>query len=396
MIKIILLIAALIAGLIIGPELAGNQGYVLISAANQTLEMSLTTLLILIVALLGVFFLLEYALRTLFSSMSTTRSWFSGRKRRKARELTHNGLLKLVEGNWKQAEKLVVKAAPHSESPLLNYLAAAEAAQGRGNTEERDKYLQQAAECDENALAMILTRAKMQFREGQYEEALANLEGLRQAHPRNPMMLGLLKDTYIKLDEWRPLLQLLPVLKKAAVIDENEKQTLTMQAECGLMTQISANKGSEGLLTHWHSLSRQFRQQPEALVCLVRLLVERKADDAAFSMLKEVLKKNPDERLIASVPELTLADYHPAIVTLTDLLRYNEANPITHSALGELYARDNKWQEAKQHLEKALDVRQSVSDYALLVEVLEKLNQSGEANTVSRQALRLALPNKAS
>jgi len=45
MIKLLLLVAALIAGIVVGPMLAGNKGYVLISAANQTIEMSLTTLI---------------------------------------------------------------------------------------------------------------------------------------------------------------------------------------------------------------------------------------------------------------------------------------------------------------------------------------------------------------
>ena len=55
MIKLLLLVAALIAGVVVGPMLAGNQGYVLISAANQTVEMSLTTLLILVVVLFVLF-----------------------------------------------------------------------------------------------------------------------------------------------------------------------------------------------------------------------------------------------------------------------------------------------------------------------------------------------------
>ena len=59
MIKLLLLVAALIAGIVVGPMLAGNQGYVLISVANHTLEMSLTPLIILVVVLFGAFFLLE-------------------------------------------------------------------------------------------------------------------------------------------------------------------------------------------------------------------------------------------------------------------------------------------------------------------------------------------------
>lgn len=45
MVKLLLLVIALIAGIIVSPDLAGHQGYVLISFANQTIEMSLTTLI---------------------------------------------------------------------------------------------------------------------------------------------------------------------------------------------------------------------------------------------------------------------------------------------------------------------------------------------------------------
>ena len=122
MIKILLLVIALIAGLIVGPDLAGNQGYVLISLANQTMEMSVTTLATLIFMLVLGLFIFEYIVRKLFSISGTTNRWISTRKVNKARELTYSGLLKLREGDWKQAEKLVVKGAEHSDTPILNYL----------------------------------------------------------------------------------------------------------------------------------------------------------------------------------------------------------------------------------------------------------------------------------
>ena len=205
MIKLLLLVAALIAGIVVGPMLAGNQGYVLISAANQTVEMSLTTLIILVVVLFGAFFLLENILKRLFSLGSSTRGWFSGRKTRKARLQTSEGLTKVIEGDWKQAEKLVVKSAKHSDAPLLNYLAAAEAAQGQGDASQRDEYLKLAAEIDGQSLAVALTRAKLQYRQQQFEQAVATLQDIKRDHSRNPVLLTLLKDCYIRLEDWKPL-----------------------------------------------------------------------------------------------------------------------------------------------------------------------------------------------
>ncbi|WP_188008968.1 heme biosynthesis HemY N-terminal domain-containing protein [Grimontia hollisae] len=394
MIKILLLVIALIAGLVVGPDLAGNQGYVLISAANQTIEMSVSTLVILVVFAFAALFILEWLIRKLFSLSSSTRGWFSGRKNKKARALTNEGLLKLLEGDWKQSEKLLLKGVNHSDAPLLNYLAAAEAAQGRGDIDNRDRYLQQAADFGIDNLATALTRAKLQYRQGQYEEALASLQGLVDANPRNPVLLSLLKDTYLKLQDWQALLRLMPSLKRVKAVSEAEAERLELKAECGLMAHIATQKGSDGLLAHWNSLSRSARQQPKLIGCLVKQLIARKADSEAYIILRENLKKHPDESLISLVPELSLPDYHPAILKLQDVLRYNENNPVTHSALGQLYFREGKWAEARTHFEKALDIRPDVSDYAWLVDTLEKLNDPSAANHLSREALKLALPHK--
>ncbi|MGF1683054.1 heme biosynthesis HemY N-terminal domain-containing protein [Photobacterium minamisatsumaniensis] len=394
MIKLLLLVAALIAGIVAGPMLAGNQGYVLISVANQTLEMSLTTLILFIVILFGAFFLLETILKRLFSLGSSTRGWFSGRKARKARLQTSAGLMKVIEGDWRQAEKLVVKSVKHSDTPLLNYLAAAEAAQGQGDASQRDEYLKQAADIDSQSLAVALTRAKLQFRQQQYEQAMATLQEIKSDHSRNPVLLSLLKECYLKLEDWKPLLALLPQLEKAGVLQAEDIAVLEVQAECGIMKHLAKQGGSEGLMGHWNSLSRKAKLRPELVACFVTLMSEHNADSEAYGVLRDTLKKNNDNSLIELVPTLKLADYHPAIVRLQDLLRYDSSNPSTHSALGQLFIHEEKWEEAKQHFEKAIALNPNVADYGYLVNTLEKLDQAQAAADASRQALTLALPAK--
>lgn len=395
MAKIFILVFVLILGLFVGPQFAGNQGYVLISIANQTLEMSVTTLGTLIFLLILGLFILEFVVRKLFSIPAATSHWVLTRKTAKARALTQGGLLKLLEGDWKQAEKLVVKGADNSDAPLLNYLAAAEAAQYRGDIESRDHYLQQASDAGKNNLATALTRAKLQYRQGQYEEALASLKDLQETHPHNKVLLTLLKDTHIKLNDWEALLKLMPTLAKHEVISEEQATKLNIEAECGLMTRIATQQGSTGLLKHWNSLSRHNKQQTMLVANLTKELINQQADDEAYTILRDTIKKRPDDELIALIPQLNLADYKPAITKLNEMLRSNENNPAIHSALGQLCFRINDWQKAREHFELALKNRQNVADYARLVDTLEKLDDSGAANLISREALKVALPNKA-
>lgn len=392
MIKLLLLVIALIAGIIISPDLAGQQGYVLISFANQTIEMSLTMLVIVIIALVGAFFILEFILRRLFSLGTSTRGWFSGRHVRKARKNTAEGLLKVAEGDWKPAEKLLSKAAHYSDAPILNYLAAAEAAQGLGKTEQRDEYLKLAAEQDSQNLAVALTRAKLQIRQQQFEQALATLQDVQQNHPRNPMVLTLLKQCYLQLEDWKALQALLPLLKKANVITAEEEARLDVQAQCGQMQHLGQQNGSDGLVGYWNNMGRKDKQNPELVSCFIKQMMARHADSDAYPVLRDVLKKHPDDRLIALVPQLQLPDRHPAITTLQHLLSSNDKNPVLHSALGEMLMADGKWDQAKEHLEKAVSIRSNVTDYAHLVATLEQLGETQAAAEVSRQALQLAKP----
>ncbi|EVU12227.1 hemY family protein, partial [Vibrio parahaemolyticus V-223/04] len=65
MIRLIFLFVVLGAGLFVGTQFSGQQGYVLISIANKTIEMSVTTLVIFVIATLAGLFLLEYLIKKL-------------------------------------------------------------------------------------------------------------------------------------------------------------------------------------------------------------------------------------------------------------------------------------------------------------------------------------------
>ncbi|CSI81474.1 HemY protein [Vibrio cholerae] len=125
------------------------------------------------------------------------------------------------------------------------------------------------------------------------------------------------------------------------------------------------------------------------MMCFITQLIQRKADYEAFSMIKESLKKQATPELYALLPELNISDRHPLIALLQEALRRDGNNAEAHSALGQLYLREKHWADAQKHLEKALSLRSSVSDYAYLADALEKQNFTRAAHDVSRKALSL-------
>lgn len=82
MIRLIVIVAVMVAGLIFGPEASGNKGYVLISLGNYTVESSVTSAVILAVLFYGALLIVEWVLARLFGLRRKTQGWFGSRRRR--------------------------------------------------------------------------------------------------------------------------------------------------------------------------------------------------------------------------------------------------------------------------------------------------------------------------
>lgn len=67
MLKILLLFALLIAGIVLGPMIAGHQGYVPIQTDNYNIETSVTGLVIILILAMVVLFAIEWPLRRIFA-----------------------------------------------------------------------------------------------------------------------------------------------------------------------------------------------------------------------------------------------------------------------------------------------------------------------------------------
>ncbi len=390
MIRILILFAVLGAGLLAGTMFSGQQGYVLISIANSTLEMSVTTLVIFLVITMAALFAIEHIIKKIIETSSTTWNWFSVRKMRRSRRYTNEGIIKLLEGDWLGAEKKVTRWANHHDMPLLCYLIASEAAQGQGDKEKRNQYLALASKQENSYLAVELTRSKQLVRDGDYSEACETLQTLLEKYPNNTIALNLLKTTYQQLGMWQRLLDLLPKLKKSKQVDQEEHAQLLVVAHQGLINDIATQEGSDGVIQHWNGLSRKLKQNVELVGAFAKQLIERDADNAALTVLKETLKKHPSPELFALLPTLNMSDVHPIMTLLHGAISKDDTNAAAHSALASLYYRQEKWDETQEHLESALQVRSNVEDYALLADTLEQKGQTKAAHEVSRKALTLA------
>jgi len=213
----------LLLGAAVAVMIQQDNGYVLLSYDVWTVEMSLALLALILVVGFGVlYFLIRFLVRT-WLLPKQVKEWNQRRGIRLSQRSLTRGLLEMSEGNWAVGEKFLTKYAEQSETPLLNYLAAARAAQLQGEHERRDSYIKLAHEHMPSAdVAVSLTQAELQLADRQLEQALATLKHLRSVAPKHTYVLRLLSRLYEQLGDWEQLHALLPELRKRKVASKED------------------------------------------------------------------------------------------------------------------------------------------------------------------------------
>ena len=394
MLKVLVLFLLLIAGIVVGPMIAGHQGYVLIQTDNWNVETSVTGLAIILIVALLVILALEWLLRRLFRTGAKTRGWFVGRKRRRAHRQTQSALMKLAEGDHKQVEKLLSRNADHAEQPVVNYLLAAEAAQQRGDEARANQHLERAAELTENdPIPLEITRARIQLARNEDHAARHTIDRLLEVTPRHPEVLRLAEQAYVRTGAWAALLDILPAMEKSQVSDENHRAALQLQGWLGLMNQAMAEQGSDGLKRWWQNLSRKTRQEPALQVAMADHLIECNDPDTAQQIVLDGLKRQYDERLVLVMPRLKSGNPEQLEKALRQQIKQHGATPLLHSTLGQLLMQHGEWQQASEAFREALKQRPDAYDYAWLADALDRLHHPEEAAKMRRDGLLLTLKN---
>lgn len=385
MIRLIVLVAAMVAGLIFGPQASGNKGYVLISLGNYTVESSVTSAVILAVLFYGALLIVEWLLGRVFGLRRKTLGWYGSRRRRKANQQTVAATLAMAEGHYSQAEKLMLKGASNSDTPLLNYLSAAKAAQARGDDVRRDQYLQKAQEENPKAeLALTLTQTQLQIEQGQYDTALAMLESVYALNPRHPMVLDQLRQVHQAREDWAALIDLIPVLHKVGKLTPKQEEDLLQQAWRGRLN--AASGALETLRPIWQELPRKLRQDPDLLAAYGDRLRQLGADNEAAELWLDALRKQVSPQLLARLPKLKLDSYQPMLT----LLQKIQDQPGVDATLAQVYLLAGQLDDAQRLLEQEAAKAPNAAVYHALGQVMDKRRLTNKANEYYRQALQLA------
>lgn len=321
--------------------------------------------------------------------------WRQLRHTRRAQEGLYRGLLHLAEGSWIKAEKRLVSDLRYHEHPLINYLAAACAAQGQGDLEKRNEYLARAHTYgSEQPFAVGMMQAQLHVLSQQREQAAAILNDLRARDAQHTHVLRLLVQIYRELEDWTNLVNLVPELRKHQIFTTEDLARLELDAHRALLS-LSLPIGSLDILQRsWRLVPQPLRAHPALVEVYARQLARQGDPRGALALLNDALMRAFDVRLAVVYGEVVRAhgeDAAAALGTLETYAREHTNEPGLLLAFAQLAIAAKQKPRAREYLEKSLALRASVPAYRELAELLEQAGQPDKARECYRKALDLSV-----
>lgn len=391
-----LIFLGLLAGTLISLGISQDTGYIRVTIGHYLVETNFWVgSAFIVIAALALHWILNLSHR-LRITPGALSSWMRTSGQRRARRQTTRGLLELAEGNWGRARKLLESGANKADTPLINYLSAAEAAHEQGDHEEAEVLLRKAWESTAGSdLAVGLTQAKLQLSAGKLEQALATLLRLRRKSPNHPFVLKQLSNAYIALEDWQALSELLPELRRQAVMDDQSLNNLEKQVWLNVIDQAAERlerqppeqRNMDHLDRIWDQLPPARREDTAVILHYAQHLAELGSESRAEALLRKVLRRQWSDELINLYGRLQGSRADEQLLMAEGWLQERPNNPELLLALGRLSLRNQLWGKAKEYFETSINLKRKQETAAELCRLYAHLGQYEQSVRLLRQGI---------
>ena len=330
-----------VAGALVAQLLIQDPGRVLVSFRGTDYAFTVVSGLL----MLGAALLVAWLLWTIV--MLPFRGWRGFRTRQERARLT-DGLTALQQGHWSRAEKLLVQAADRGDAEALARVAAAQAADARGDAAAAQRQLEALG--DRHPGARAIAGAERALADDRPTDALVALDtpGAQPLPPRGLLLraqalaaLGRAQDAYGLLGALRQQ-QALP----AAQLDELQARW----SEAGLREAADANVLAE----RWDTLPKPLRSDPAVVAAYAERAAALRWDEAAAKRLEQALDTRWDEPLADLYGRLPIGRLDARRGNLERWLQAHPASPALLLALARLAREQGQWPQAEAYLHRAL------------------------------------------
>ena len=358
-----------------------DPGYLLIAFGEYTFETSLFALLILFIFA----YLCIRLLLSILGWVNPIRLMAFGKEisqRRRIGSNTLEGLLYFARGNWQLSLKLLRKGMKDKDASVVNYLAAAYAAFELGEKDKWKQFLDLAEETFPVSKPTVDSlRAQLLYRSDQLEQCLAVLEQTKNTSPNDQKLMVLLKDVYLKLEEWVELESLVPVLEKnkTIAVDEVEQIRKRLLMENLNSLYAKASDGSENeriqLQKLWKKCPQLFKQDAKVAGHYAGLLLDLGDKIEAAKVIEHALEKCWNVDLVILYGASEYDSYSRQLLVSERWLKSRPADAELFLTLARICMRGELWGKAREYYEASLRIKPTVCAFGELGRMLRGLGE---------------------
>ena len=376
------IVLALLVSLNLG--FPGDPGYLLIAFGSTTFETSLFALLVAFIVLYVVIKLILIVLRWInpWQLIRFGRN-YKENLRANSRSKTIEGLLYFTRGSWESSYNLLKKGMKDSDASVVNYLAAAYAAHQQGNKEAWMNCLETAEEKYPAARSTINSlKAQLLFKSNQLEQCVAVLQQMKTSSLNDASLLQLLKEVYLKLNDWEQLEKLLPALEKNNVIDNEEAGLIRVRIFMENLYWTSnqrvdfsnAELGAQ-LEKAWKKGPALYKQDERIVKHYVEILFKLDQKEQAGKAIEVALNKNWSNELIKRYGELDFGTPHRQLIIAESWIQGRPGNASLLVTLGRLAMRNELWGKAREYFDTSIEVAPQAEAHGELARLLKCLGE---------------------
>jgi HemY protein len=401
--SLLAIVLALLVSLYLG--FPGDPGYLLIAFGDTTFETSLFALLVVVIVL----YLVIKLILTVFHWVNPWHLVRFGRNykehlRVKSRSKTIEGLLYFTRGSWESSYNLLKKGMKDTDASVVNYLAAAYAAHQQGNKDAWMNCLETAENKYPAARSTINSlKAQLLFKSNQLEQCVAVLQQMKTSSLNDASLLQLLKDVYLKLNDWVQLEKLLPVLEKNSVIDGQEAELIRVRIFMENLYRISNQRvdfsdmeiGMQ-LEKAWKKGTALYKHDEKIVKHYADLLFKLDQKEQAGKAIEAALNKSWSDELIKRYGELDFGAPHQQMLIAESWIQNRPGNAKLLVALGRLAMRNELWGKAREYFDTSIEISSTAEAHGELARLLKFLGEEKLADEHQEkfvQGVGAELPN---
>ena len=401
--SLLAIVLALLVSLYLG--FPGDPGYLLIAFGDTTFETSLFALLVVVIVL----YLVIKLILIVFHWVNPWHLIRFGRNykehlRVKSRSKTIEGLLYFTRGSWESSYNLLKKGMKDTDASVVNYLAAAYAAHQQGNKDAWMNCLETAENKYPAARSTINSlKAQLLFKSNQLEQCLAVLQQMKTSSLNDASLLQLLKDVYLKLNDWVQLEKLLPVLEKNSVIDGQEAELIRVRIFMENLYRISNQRvdfsdmeiGMQ-LEKAWKKGTALYKHDEKIVKHYADLLFKLDQKEQAGKAIEAALNKSWSDELIKRYGELDFGTPHQQMLIAESWIQNRPGNAKLLVALGRLAMRNELWGKAREYFVTSIEISSTAEAHGELARLLKFLGEEKLADEHQEkfvQGVGAELPN---